>query len=39
MDMKSYEQMELSKNDLGSNVTDFLKEEMVVMVLHVMGKF
>ena len=25
MDMKSYEQVELSKNDLGDNVTDFLK--------------
>lgn len=38
MDMKSFEQMELSKSDLGSNVTDFLKEEMVVMVVTCDGK-
>jgi elongation factor P len=38
MDMKSYEQVELSKNDLGDNVTDFLKEEMVCSIMSCDGK-
>lgn len=38
MDMKSYEQMELSKEDLGQDVIDFLKEETLCMVTSCEGK-
>lgn len=38
MDMKSYEQMELTKENLGQDVIDFLKEETVCNVTECEGK-
>jgi elongation factor P len=38
MDMKTYEQSELSKDDLGKNVIDFLKEETLCTVASCDGK-
>lgn len=38
MDMKSYEQMELTKTDVGKDVIDFLKEETVCQVVVCEGK-
>lgn len=38
MDMKSYEQMEMTKEDLGKDVIDFLKEETLTMVTICEGK-
>jgi elongation factor P len=38
MDMKSYEQMEFSKTDLGQNIIDFLKEETVCTFIMSEGK-
>jgi elongation factor P len=38
MDLKSYEQMELTKSELGKDVIDFLKEETVCMVTICEGK-
>lgn len=38
MDMKSYEQMELSEKVLGQDVIDFLKEEIVCTVTICEGK-
>lgn len=38
MDMKSYEQMELSKDVVGQDVIDFLKEEIVCSVTICEGK-
>jgi elongation factor P len=38
MDMKSYEQIEMTKEDLGKDVIDFLKEETLTMVTICEGK-
>ena len=38
MDMKSYEQIEITKEVLGQDVTDFLKEEIITMVTICEGK-
>lgn len=38
MDMKSYEQMELSKQVLGQDVIDFLKEEILCVVTSCEGR-
>lgn len=38
MDMKSYEQMELTKEQIGQDALDFLKEEMTCMVTVCEGK-
>jgi elongation factor P len=38
MDMKSYEQMELTKQELGQDVIDFLKEEIICFVTLCEGR-
>jgi elongation factor P len=38
MDMKSYEQMEITKDTLGQDVIDFLKEEAICSVTACEGK-
>jgi elongation factor P len=38
MDMKSYEQMEIDKATLGTDITDFLKEEMICTMVISEGK-